>query len=204
MNAPLFHGYLVSHRRVFDAIEALAAPIQVAADRMAQCLRDGGKLLFCGNGGSAADCQHVAAEFTGRFERERAPLAALALTTDGSALTSIGNDYGFEQVFARQVRALGRAGDCLVGISTSGRSPNVVRAMQAGWECGLSTIGLLGRDGGDLATVCDLAVIVPDDNTARIQEAHLFIEHAWCGLVEHALSDFIARRGSVDAYRHDQ
>jgi D-sedoheptulose 7-phosphate isomerase len=204
MTATVLHAYLAGHRRVFDSLEVLASPITTAAERMAQCLRDGGKLLLCGNGGSAADCQHIAAEFTGRFQRERAPLAALALTTDTSALTCIGNDYGFEQVFARQVQALGRAGDCLVGISTSGRSPNVVHAMRAARERGLSTIGLLGRDGGELAALCDLAVIVPGDDTARIQEAHLFIEHAWCGLVEHALSDFLSHQGSAHAHRHDQ
>jgi len=204
MTATLLHGYLAGHRQVFDAIEGLGPQIATAAERLAQCLRDGGKILLCGNGGSAADCQHVAAEFTGRFQKERAPLAALALTTDTSALTCIGNDYGFEQVFARQVQALGRAGDCLVGISTSGRSPNVVRAVQAARAGGLSTIGLLGRDGGELATLCDLAVVVPGADTARIQEAHLFIEHAWCGLVEHALSESTSQQGSRHAHRHDQ
>jgi D-sedoheptulose 7-phosphate isomerase len=204
MTAALFHGYLAGHRQVFDSIEGLGAPIATAAERLAQCLRDGGKILLCGNGGSAADCQHLAAEFTGRFQRERAPLAALALTTDTSALTCIANDYGFDQVFARQVLALGRPGDCLVGVSTSGRSPNVVRAIQAARGRGLSTIGLLGRDGGELAGLCDLAVVVPGTDTARIQEAHLFIEHAWCGLVEHALSDPHPQQGSRHAHRHDQ
>jgi D-sedoheptulose 7-phosphate isomerase len=204
MTGALLHGYLAGHRVVFDSIEVLAGEITTAAERLAQCLRDGGKILLCGNGGSAADCQHLAAEFTGRFQAERAPLAALALTTDSSALTCIGNDYGFEHVFARQVQALGRRGDCLVGISTSGRSPNVLRAMAAARERGLSTIGLLGRDGGDIAPLCDLAVVVPGSDTARIQEAHLFIEHAWCALVEHTLSEHPTKQGHLHAHRHDQ
>ena len=204
MTAALLHRYLAGHRLVFDSIEVLAGEIATAAERLAQCLRDGGKILLCGNGGSAVDCQHLAAEFTGRFQAERAPLAALALTTDSSALTCIGNDYGFEHVFARQVLALGRPGDCLVGISTSGRSPNVLRAMASARERGLSTIGLLGRDGGDIAPLCDLAVVVPGGDTARIQEAHLFIEHAWCALVEHALSEHLSKQGHLHAHRHDQ
>ncbi|HEY8977660.1 MAG TPA: D-sedoheptulose 7-phosphate isomerase [Burkholderiaceae bacterium] len=204
MTTALLHRYLAGHRVVFDTIEGLAGEIATVAERLAQCLRDGGKILLCGNGGSAADCQHLAAEFTGRFNEERAPLAALALTTDSSALTCIGNDYGFEHVFARQVQALGRPGDCLVGISTSGRSVNVLRAMTLARERGLSTIGLLGRDGGDIAPLCDLAVIVPGTDTARLQEAHLFIEHAWCALVEHALSEQPPKQGSLHAHRHDQ
>jgi len=204
MSAALLHRCLAGHRVVFDTIEGLAGEITTVAERLAQCLRDGGKVLLCGNGGSAADCQHLAAEFTGRFNAERAPLAALALTTDTSALTCIGNDYGFEHVFARQVQALGRPGDCLVGISTSGRSVNVLRAMAAARQRGLSTIGLLGRDGGDLAPLCDLAVIVPGTDTARLQEAHLFIEHAWCALVEHALSEHPPKQGPLHAHRHDQ
>jgi len=202
--SPLLQQSLAGHRLVFDAIEALATEILAVGDRLADCLRHGGKILLCGNGGSAADCQHLAAEFTGRFKAERAPLAALALTTDSSALTCIGNDYGFDQVFARQVQALGRPEDCLIGISTSGRSPNVLHAMAVARERGLSTIGLLGRDGGDLAPLCDLAVIVPGTDTARIQEAHLFIEHAWCALVEHALTQQPPIAGTPHAHRHDQ
>jgi len=151
---------------------------------MAQCLRDGGKLMFCGNGGSAADSQHLAAEFTGRFLNDRRPLAALALSTDSSALTCIANDYAFDQVFERQVRALGRNGDVLVGISTSGNSANVLRAVRAARELGVATIGLLGRDGGQLARLCEMSVVVPSPITARIQEAHIFIGHNWCAMVE--------------------
>jgi D-sedoheptulose 7-phosphate isomerase len=204
MSTELLQRCMEGHRRVFDQIEGRRTEIATVAERLAQCLRDGGKILLCGNGGSAADCQHLAAEFTGRFQAERPPLAALALTTDSSALTCIGNDYGFEHVFARQVHALGRPGDCLVGISTSGRSANVRLAMAAARERGLSTIGLLGRDGGDIAPLCDLAVVVPGADTARIQEAHLFVEHAWCALVEHALSEQPPRQGIPHAHRHDQ
>ena len=187
MTGALLHGYLAGHRVVFDSIEVLAGEITTAAERLAQCLRDGGKILLCGNGGSAADCQHLAAEFTGRFQAERAPLAALALTTDSSALTCIGNDYGFEHVFARQVLALGRPGDCLVGISTSGRSPNVLRAMAAARGMGLRTVGLLGRTGGRIKALSDVAIVVPSATTARIQEAHILIGHTLCGLVEQGL-----------------
>jgi len=188
MSALLEH-WLADHRRVFNALEEVAASIAATAERMTRALRDGRKLMFCGNGGSAADSQHLAAEFVGRFRIERAPLAAIALTTDSSILSCVGNDYSFDEVFARQVLALGAAGDCLVAISTSGNSRNVLRAVEAARERGVSTIGLLGRDGGALARACDAAVVVPGEDTARIQEAHIFVGHAWCGLVEHALFD---------------
>lgn len=182
-----FHQQLAEHRQLFDTLDALAPQVQQVADRLADCLRRGGKLMFCGNGGSAADSQHLASEFTGRFVRDRRPLAALALTTDSSALTCIGNDYGFEQVFERPLRGLGRPGDVLVGISTSGRSANVLRAVAAAREMDITSVGLLGRDGGPLKAMCDLSVVVPGTSTARIQEAHIFIGHCWCSLVEQAL-----------------
>lgn len=180
----VFAPALREHRALFDTLHALRAPVEAAALRMAQCLRDGGKLMFCGNGGSAADSQHLAAEFTGRFLDDRRPLAALALSTDSSALTCIANDYAFDHVFERQLRALGRRGDVLVGISTSGNSANVVRAVLAARELGVATVGLLGRDGGELGRLCELSVVVPSPTTARIQEAHIFIGHAWCAIVE--------------------
>jgi D-sedoheptulose 7-phosphate isomerase len=182
--------YLVrwnAHRLQFDRLEALAPAVAAAASTIAQCLARGGKLLLCGNGGSAADCQHIAAELTGRFVNERRPLAAIALTTDSSALTCIGNDYGFEQVFARQVSALAHSGDVLLCISTSGRSPNLLRAFDAARVAGAHTIALSGRDGGPLAQTADEAIIVPGDATAPIQEAHIFIGHALCALVEYEL-----------------
>ncbi|HEY9109804.1 MAG TPA: D-sedoheptulose 7-phosphate isomerase [Roseateles sp.] len=178
---------LAAHRALFDRLHALQPDIVRAAALITASLRGGGKLLLMGNGGSAADCQHLAAEFTGRFQRERRPLAALALTTDTSALTCIANDYGFEQVFARQLGALARRGDCVVAISTSGRSPNVLRALERAGELGVTRIGLSGRDGGDMAALCELCLVVPHADTARIQEAHIFIGHTWCALVEHAL-----------------
>jgi D-sedoheptulose 7-phosphate isomerase len=180
-------GGLAAHRELFGRLDVLQPDILRAAALMAAALRGGGKLLLMGNGGSAADCQHLAAEFTGRFQRERRPLAALALTTDTSALTCIGNDYGFEQVFARQLAALARPGDCVLAISTSGRSPNVLRALEQARRLGLACIGLSGRDGGAMAALCDPCLVVPHADTARIQEAHIFIGHSWCALVEAAL-----------------
>lgn len=178
---------LAAHRALFDRLHALQPDILRAAALMTATLRRGGKLLLMGNGGSAADCQHLAAEFTGRFLRDRRPLAALALTTDTSALTCISNDYGFEHVFARQLGALARRGDCVIAISTSGRSPNVLRALELARTLGVSCIGLSGRDGGDMAALCDVCLVVPHADTARIQEAHIFIGHSWCALVEQAL-----------------
>ena len=145
------------------------------------------KVLLCGNGGSAADAQHIAAELVGRFEAERKGLPAFSLTTDTSTLTSIANDYGFEHVFARQVEALAIAGDVLVGISTSGDSPNVIEAIMAARRIGCTTIGLTGAKGKRLASLCDCAVIVPSTRTARIQEAHGIIGHILCELVDDML-----------------
>ena len=178
---------LREHHDVFARLDALAGEVERAGVLMAGTLAAGGKLLVCGNGGSAADSQHIAAELTGRFVRDRRPLAALALTTDTSALTSVANDYSFEEVFARQVTALGRRADCLLAISTSGHSRNVVRAVEAARAAGLHVIGLLGRDGGALRALCDVHIVVPSDSTARIQEAHEFIGHTLCGLIESAL-----------------
>jgi D-sedoheptulose 7-phosphate isomerase len=183
----LYQRSLHEHRALFGRMLALEGAVAQAAALMTQALEAGHKLMFCGNGGSAADSQHLAAELTGRFVRERRALAALALTTDTSALTCIANDYDFDQVFERQVCALGRAGDCLIGISTSGKSPNLLRAFAAARGLGLRTIGLLGRDGGALAALSDVPVIVPGQSTARIQEAHIFIGHSLCALVEEGL-----------------
>lgn len=143
--------------------------------------------MFCGNGGSAADCQHLAAELTGRFIKDRRPLAAIALTTDTSALTSIGNDYSFDEVFARQVQGLGRSGDVLLAISTSGNSRNVIRAVEEALAAGMSVIGLLGREGGTLNELCDVAIVVPSQVTSRIQESHILIGHTLCEIIEQKL-----------------
>ena len=150
------------------------------AEDMAERLKRGGRILVCGNGGSAADAQHLAAELSGRYLKERRALAGLALTTDTSALTAIGNDYGFDQIFSRQVEALGRPGDLLIGISTSGNSPNIIRAVASAKGLGLRTLGLLGREGGQLATLMDDALVVPSPVTARIQEIHQMVYHFWC------------------------
>ena len=182
-----FDEHLAQHRELFARLDALAPDVTRAAQRIADALSSGGKVMFCGNGGSAADSQHLAAEFTGRFVDDRRPLAALALSTDSSALTCIANDYAFDQVFERQLRALGRAGDVLVAISTSGRSQNVLCAATTARELGVSVVGLLGRDGGTLKPLCDVPLVVPSDTTARIQEAHIFIGHTLCALVERAL-----------------
>ncbi|HJU84801.1 MAG TPA: D-sedoheptulose 7-phosphate isomerase [Holophagaceae bacterium] len=150
-----------------------------AAD-MAERLRRGCKILVCGNGGSAADAQHLAAELSGRYLKERRALAGLALTTDTSALTAIGNDYAFDAIFSRQVEALGRPGDLLIGISTSGNSANVIKAVEAAKALGMGTLGLLGRDGGKLKGLVDDALVVPSTVTARIQEVHQMVYHFWC------------------------
>lgn len=178
---------LIEHQALFSKLDQLGDDIQRAADKLIISLRSGRKIMFCGNGGSAADSQHLAAELTGRFIKDRKPLAAMALSTDTSALTCIGNDYSFADVFDRQVRGLGQAGDCLVGISTSGNSENVIRAVNSARELGIHTIGLLGRDGGKLRELCDISIVVPSQTTARIQEAHIFIGHTLCGMIEQGL-----------------
>ena len=175
---------LADHRRAVDIVADLAPAIHHAAEMLAGTFRNGGRVYVCGNGGSAADAQHFAAELTGRFQADRPGFPAMALTTDTSALTSIGNDYGFERVFARQLESLGGAGDLLLALSTSGHSPNVAAAVAAATEHGMATIGLLGRDGGPLAGSVDLPLIVGVDATARIQEAHIVILHLLCEAFE--------------------
>lgn len=163
-------------------------PIIVAiAERIVDTFQRGGKVLLCGNGGSAADAQHIAAEFVSRFRRERRGLPAIALTTDTSILTAIGNDYGYERVFARQVEALGQPGDVVVGISTSGASASVLAAMRAARERGMTTIGLTGATGGLLVGHVDMCLCVPSQNTARIQEVHITVAHVVCEIVERTL-----------------
>jgi len=168
----------------------LAAPLARAAALMAGTLRAGGKILACGNGGSAADAQHFAAELVNRFEIERPPLSALALTTDSSNLTSIANDYAYEQVFEKQLRALGRAGDVLLAITTSGNSPSVLAAVRAAREMAIATVALTGRGGGQIAALLrgeDVHVSVPHANTARIQEVHLLALHCLCDAIDYQL-----------------
>lgn len=149
-----------------------------------RALSGGKKVLLCGNGGSAADAQHIAAEFVGRYESERRAYPSIALTTDTSALTAIGNDYGYERIFERQVQALAASGDVLIGLSTSGKSPNVLAAFDAAKEAGCETVGLTGGAGGSFSAVCDVCITVPSSRTSRIQEAHITIGHLWCEFVD--------------------
>jgi D-sedoheptulose 7-phosphate isomerase len=165
-----------------------AQTVEAAGTALIAALRSGGKLLTFGNGGSAADAQHLANELVNRFETERRGLAAIALTTDSSNLTAISNDYAWDRVFARQIEALGTAGDVALGITTSGRSPNVLRALETAKERGLVRIGFLGGDGGPARELCEHAIIVPHDRTARVQEVHLQVLHAVCSMVDAALS----------------
>jgi D-sedoheptulose 7-phosphate isomerase len=167
---------------------ALAETIDACAQTLAAALRGGHKILVMGNGGSAADAQHLAAELVGRFLRERKALPAIALTTDSSILTAVGNDYGFDRVFERQVQALAVPGDAVIGISTSGNSPNVLLALQAAKAAGCTTVGLLGRDGGKIAPLVDINLLVSSTQTPHIQEVHAIIVHILCDLVEQALS----------------
>lgn len=183
----LFDQALAEHTRLFAGITALTQAVEQAAIRCAASIQSGGKLLFCGNGGSAGDAQHLAAELVGRLVRDRRALPGLALSTDTSALTCIGNDFGFDEIFARQVQALCRQEDVLIAISTSGNSPNVIRAAQAATNNGAYVIGLLGRDGGKLAALVDLPLIVASNETARIQEAHIFLGHVLCAQIESQL-----------------
>lgn len=186
MRSAFLHA-LDEHAALVRRLAALDDAVARAVQLCAQALADGRRVLLCGNGGSAADSQHIAAELVGRFQGERRALAALALTTDTSALTAIANDYGYDQVFARQLAGLGQAGDVLVAISTSGRSGSVLAAVECARTLGLHTIALAGKDGGPLATACEVAIVVPSEVTARIQEAHILIGHALCAGIEQAL-----------------
>ncbi len=181
--AEIVEAYLNAGAELRAATSILRNEIVEAAVMVARSFKSGGKLLAFGNGGSAADAQHVAAEFSGRFRGERPPLPAMALSANTSAVTAIGNDFGFEQVFARQVRAFARPGDVALGISTSGRSSNVIEALKAARELGAHTVGLCGR-GGRMAEFCDVLLAIPSDTTSLIQEVHIAIGHLLCIIVE--------------------
>jgi len=157
------------------------------AEELVRCLQEGNKLLICGNGGSAADSQHFAAELVGRLQRDRAPLPAMALSTDTSILTAIGNDYSYDEIFSKQVEALARPGDILIGISTSGRSANVLKAVAAAKARQVKTLALSGRDGGPLAEAADRTIVVPSRTSQHIQEGHIAIIHIWCEIIEDTL-----------------
>jgi D-sedoheptulose 7-phosphate isomerase len=180
----LFHHFK-EHQHVISALIAdSSSDILALASTAARVLQNGGTIFWCGNGGSAADCQHLAAELVGRFKFDRKPLSSISLSTDTSVLTCIANDYDFKEIFSRQIKALGKPGDLLVGISTSGNSENVLAALASAKLCGLTTAALLGNDGGNAKFLTDIPIIVSSDSTARIQEAHILIGHCLCVLIE--------------------
>jgi D-sedoheptulose 7-phosphate isomerase len=175
----------MSHLQTIQTvIETLQEDVEKASLMAVETLKNGNKILLCGNGGSAADAQHIAAELTGRYKTERRGLPAIALTTDTSALTAIGNDYGYDRVFDRQVESLAVKGDLIIGISTSGNSTNVINAFKVAKEIGCKTLGLSGRDGGAMNEWCDLNVVVPSNNTPRIQEMHILFAHTICQIID--------------------
>jgi len=177
-----------NHQKVVaETLECTQQMIFVLGSSIANALENGGTLFWCGNGGSAADSQHLAAELVGRFNKDRKALSSIALTTDTSVLTCVANDYSYEDVFSRQLEALARSGDVLVVISTSGQSENVIRAIKTAKEIGLTTIALLGKDGGKAKSLVEHALVVPSDSTARIQEVHILIGHILCDLIEQEL-----------------
>lgn len=187
-SATLLARSLEEHQAAIQALlDTQLGEIEVAGRLICDTLAAGNKILLCGNGGSAADAQHIAAELVGRYEQHRRGFPAISLTTDTSALTAISNDYGYEEVFARQVAGLAVAGDLLIAISTSGHSPNVVKAAEKARALGCRTLALTGLSGEPLASQCDLAVIVPAARTARVQEAHITIGHLWCEMVDRSL-----------------
>lgn len=178
-----------SHLEIINKVtNNMEIQIQEVSTLIVDALKNGNKVLLCGNGGSAADAQHIAAELTGRYKTERRGLPGIALTTDTSALTAIGNDYGYDRIFDRQVESLAVKGDVIIGISTSGNSKNVVSALKLGQELGCKTIGLTGRDGGAMNEVCDINLVVPSDNTPRIQEMHILFGHTICQIIDNNFS----------------
>ena len=188
MKNAIIKEFLAHQETIKKVIETMQEPLLEASKIAVETLRAGNKILLCGNGGSAADAQHIAAELTGRYKSERRGLPGIALTTDTSALTAIGNDYGYDRVFDRQVEALANKGDLIIGISTSGNSKNIVSALKLGRELGCKTLGLSGRDGGAMNEVCDVNLIVPSSDTPRIQEMHILFGHTICQIVDNELS----------------
>ncbi|MFB9886429.1 D-sedoheptulose-7-phosphate isomerase [Balneatrix alpica] len=180
MSASTFHATLTRHLQVFNQLSSLEPQVLELADRVEACLAQGGKLIFMGNGGSAADCQHLAAEFVVRYKAERRPLGAIALTVDTSILTAHSNDYSYDSVFTRQIQALARPQDLVIGLSTSGNSANVIDGIRAAKELGCFTYAWTGESGGKLLALADVTLRMPSNETARIQEAHMLIGHWVC------------------------
>jgi D-sedoheptulose 7-phosphate isomerase len=184
MNKTILNELVTHQETITKVIDTLQTDIQTACEMAIKTIRNGNKIILFGNGGSAADAQHIAAEFTGRYKTERKALPAIALTTDTSALTAIGNDYGYEKVFERQLEALAKEGDLLIGISSTGNSENVIRAFNLGSELGCKSIGLSGKGGGKFNGQCDINIIIPSENTPRIQEMHILIGHTICQVID--------------------
>jgi D-sedoheptulose 7-phosphate isomerase len=193
----IFEKAIVEHLRVIETVHAQIGTLERIAGEMTRAVTHGGKILWCGNGGSAADAQHMAAEFVGRFRRERKGLASIALTTDTSILTALANDYGYDQVFRRQVEALCVRGDVVVGISTSGNSRNVCLALEEAKQMGAYTIAFTGQGGGAMIGIADVAVCIPSKDTARIQEAHILCGHMLCEWVEACVCSVAAEKDAV-------
>lgn len=183
-NIDIFFSNISDHEKTLKKMDLLAGDVSKAGDAASKSLMSGGRVFFCGNGGSAADSQHLAAELSGRYLKERRPLDGIALHCNTSAITAIGNDYSFDEVFARQLLAHGRKGDVLVAISTSGNSMNIIRAIETAREIGMVTIGMTGLDGGKIRHIADILIAVPSDFTPRIQEMHIMIGHVICEIVE--------------------
>lgn len=180
----MLREFLTQHIELFERLPNIETEIVKIVDVCSMAIRKNRKVIFCGNGGSAADSQHISAELVGRLVDDRRALAAISLTTDTSALTCIANDYGYDYVFSRQLAGIGQAGDVLICISTSGNSQNVINAVEMAKTMSIETIGWLGKDGGKLASMVDISMVVPSDITARIQEAHIFIGHVMCAMIE--------------------
>lgn len=185
---PSISAIFDAHLEAVHALRAMEVQIQILGEKLVACLQERNHIFLCGNGGSAADAQHIAAEMVCRFETHRRALPAIALTTDTSALTAIGNDFGFDQVFARQLMALARPGDVLIALSTSGNSRNVVEAVKAAQANGVICVGLLGGNGGVLTEMVEHSLLIPADVTARIQECHILVGHIWCSMIDTAFS----------------
>jgi len=184
MNSIIHQEFIEHINTSKQAMHSISEDIEFAAKTCINCLKNNGKILILGNGGSAADAQHIAAELVGRYKTDRKGLAAIALTTDSSAITSISNDFGYEHVFERQIQALANAKDVVIGISTGGTSKNVINALSLASSLGCKIIGLSGKDGGDMNNMCDINIVVPSNDTPRIQELHIFIGHTICHLID--------------------
>ena len=184
----LIKKHILEHQVILDSIADLDESIEKVADVLIKCLKNSGTIFWCGNGGSASDSQHLAGELVGRFVGERKPLKSIALTADSAVMTCIVNDYGYEHIFSRQIEALGIKGDVLVGISTSGNSKNVLKAFEVAKNKGVTTIGLLGKGGGEAASLVNQSIIISSNVTARIQEMHILIGHILCDLIEEGLN----------------